>query len=108
MYPVAPPGDQAVLATPRLGADGADESDVAAPHERAPSLESAMRVSATREAMPSLRKMWRGGKSTVCRDKNTRVATCWFDRPSATRAATDCSVSVRLSQPQTGRCCRLQ
>ena len=62
-----------------------------------------MRVSSTREAMLSLRKAWRRWWATVWVLMYMRPATWPLFSPSATKLATACSVSVRLSHPVTGR-----
>ena len=62
-----------------------------------------MRASSTREAMLSLRKAWRRWCATVWVLMYMRAATWLLFSPSATRPATACSVSVRLSHPVTGR-----
>ncbi len=60
------------------------------------------RVSSTREAMLSLRKAWRRWWATVWVLMYMRAATWLLFSPSATRPATVCSVSVRLSHPVAG------
>src|SRR4051794_3544644 len=72
VHPVTAAGGEAFLAPPRRRCDGTDPVEVGAPHDTRSVLAMAIRVRTTRESMPSLRKMRRKWKSTVCRDRNMR------------------------------------